>query len=160
MKYIKKFKLNESLGFCDFETFCDIMLEITDYVDHSYQDHSSSDGFYECNLYFRDLEDFYALNDDATFLEFLNVYGTIDDPSRLSGYYIDSIKEDLDSNLKKLIEFKSDLDKAINNRTKVKSIIDSLEKFIIPRFNEFSNFSELQIGFDVTSICLLFYLKS
>lgn len=150
MKYLKKFKsINEATsGECDFETFKDIMFEITDDFDDIKFNDYSEEGFYDCwiNLSskFRTYDDF-----NMSFDYLADVIEPYDSPDNIN--YIlenDKIYNHINSYLDKLYQIKSNIDNFILANKEVLKLFKNIEEFIIPRFQTFSNFIQTDVGVD------------
>jgi len=154
--YLKKF--NESTSDeCDFETFKEIMMELSDYFHCEFHDFTiEGDYFYDCNLTIPQISD-ELLDEEGTYLtaRFLNdVLPPTDDPYNIESYY-HQITESVDYQIENLTKLKNNLDVIMSNNNKIKKIFDILQNEIVPRFQTFSNFEQCSVGFDgdVIRIC-------
>lgn len=161
MKYLRKFNESAS-GELDFETFKDIMLELSDIFSCEFNDYTNNedyvptDGgrFYDCQLTIPYLDD-YAINDDNPDFNF-DYLGyqndgiePIDEPGDIKSLYQDSkIYDTIDDQSDKLEKLKRDLDLIIESNNKMKSVFNIIEEHILPRFESYSNFLQCDCGFD------------
>jgi lipopolysaccharide biosynthesis protein len=151
MKHLKTFKgINESTsGECDFETFKEIMFEITDeFDDVEFNDYSETDYFYDCWI---NLSSKFRTHDDfnMSFDYLADIIEPYDSPDNIK--YIledDKIYNHINSYLDKLHEIKSNIDNFILANEEVLRLFKNIEDFILPRFQTFSNFVQTDIGVD------------
>jgi hypothetical protein len=153
MTYLKKF--NEASGEeCDFETFKEIMMELSDYFHCEFHDYTKeNDYFYDCELTIPQIND-EEVDEEGTYLTakyLLEVIPPTDEPGNIEllytplGYSVDNQIENLEK-LKNII---------MANNNKIKKIFKLLQEEIVPRFQAFSNFEQCSVGFDgdVLRIC-------
>lgn len=157
MLYLKKFNEHTS-GECDFETFKEIMMDLSDYFECSFYDYTKEgDFFYDCRLTIPQISD-EAIDEEGTYLtaRYLNdVLPPTDDPDRVENFYR-RIENSVDYQLENLEKLKNNLDVIMANNNKIKKIFRILEEEIVPRFHTFSNFEMCSVGFDgydVIRIC-------
>lgn len=149
MKYLRKF--NENVGDdCDFETFKEIMYELSDdYQQHSFTDYSQEeDPYYELHIELS-CNGNYMIQDDVPYLnfEFINL-SELDDPtSILKDFNIKEFYSEINSHNDSLLELKNRIDTVIENNKQITDIFKKIE-IIIPRFEAFSNFRDIYVGFD------------
>lgn len=150
-------KFNESTNNdCSFDTFKDIMTDISDDFECDFYDHSDQDeGFYDCMIklpqldYIDDVSVSYGYLDDV-----MSPYDSPDEVDYLSIY------EQISNYNSKMLDFKRNIDTVISNNEKVKQIFITIETMIVPRLKSFSNCLNCSIGFDVDSIRLCFDIKT
>lgn len=149
MKYLRKF--NEDINNeCDFETFKEIMYDLSDDYQHSFKDYSNEeDPYYEIHIDLNENGN-YAIQDDAPYLnfEFINL-SELDDPTTIlrDFDFNDDIYSEINSQNDKLLELKNRIDVIIRNNNQITDIFKRLE-LITPRFETFSNFKDVLVGFD------------
>ena len=153
MKYLKKFNEDKSFGDLSFESFCEIMRDITDDFEHECVDMSEDDYYYDCKITLPVIDD-YAIDDDCPIpnLDFLK-----DDRGGLPGYEdpeniansFGKLYEYVEHQNNDLLKLKNDLDQVIENNNKIVKIFKTFEESILPRFQLFDNFKESDVGFDV-----------
>lgn len=155
MLYLKKFNESSS-GECDFETFKEIMMDLSDYFECNFHDYTDNDYFYDCELTIPQIND-EVIDEEGTYLTakyLTDVLPPTDDPDRVENFYR-SIENSVDYQLENLEKLKNNLDVIMANNNKIKKIFRILEEEIVPRFQEFSNFEMCSVGFDgdVIRIC-------
>lgn len=155
MIYLKKFN-EASEEECDFETFKEIMMELSDYFQCQFHDYTDDDYFYDCELTIPQIND-EEVDEEGTYLTARYLTDTLpptDDPSNIFGLY-GIIHDAVDNQISNLQKLKNNLDIIMSNNNKIKKIFKLLEEEIVPRFQAFSNFEQCSIGFDgdVLRIC-------
>lgn len=158
MRYLKKFKrINESgSGECDFDTFKEIMYEITDdFGDVEFNDYSD-EGFYDCWINLRSkfrTYDGFEMNFDYLG-DIIEPYDSADNIS----YVLEDGKvyTIINSYLDKLHEVKSNIDSFIKANEEVLNLFKNIEEFILPRFETFDNFIQIDVGVDYDRIMITF----
>ena len=153
--YLKKFN-ESSEEECDFETFKEIMMDLSDYFQCEFHDYTKEDDyFYDCELTIpqvdHDVDQDICLN--AEYLS--NILPPYDDPQEIGGFY-ESVRYEVDNQEENLLKLKNNLDTIMANNNKIKKIFRILEEEIVPRFQNFSNFESCSIGFDVEVIRICF----
>lgn len=158
MKYLKRFSINEkSDEKCDFDTFKDIMLELTDtysgvVFSHKIIDYLTREGHYQCQF---KLYKSAALNSKC-FCE-INKLGSVvgdvvgyrDDPENIEDSLADGvIFNTIDNYINSVEGFKDKIDNIIQNVSKIKEVFKDIEDYILPRFKHFSNFETCSVGLD------------
>lgn len=169
MKYLRKF--NESIsGDLDFETFKEIMFELSDYFSCTFNDYSKSEkgltqseGFYDCCMIIPS-NNKYQLHDDIPYLNFdylqEEIIRPLDDPDDIQNLFEnDIIFEAIDSQSDELSDLKANLDDIIDKNNKLKEVFKNIKEHILPRFEAFSNFLQSDIGFDGESLRITFEIK-
>lgn len=148
-KFIYLRKFNESSNQdLDFETFKEIMFEITDNFDAEvidWSDNVEDEKFYECVVNTPFLKEYELPNINDISLPSHDWPEKID----LKGIYKEI--EDREEVLERL---KSIVDTILNNNSKVRDFFKIIEEYIIPRFETFENYSSCSIGYE-ESICEL-----
>ena len=149
MKYLRKF--NEDIkNECDFETFKEIMYDLSDYYQHSFKDYSNEvDPYYEIHINLSERGN-YTIQDDAPYLNFEFVeLSELDDPTTIlrDFDFNDDVYSKIESQNNKLLEVKNRIDDIIRNNNQITDIFKKLES-ITPRFESFSNFQDVYVGFD------------
>ncbi len=146
MIYLKKF--NESSdNDLDFDTFKDIMYELTDEYNGQFADYSSEEDepFFDCwfNI---PVNDKYYITDDAPYLnyDFLDL-PHFDEPEPIESI---GISTQIDDHNHKLLTLKNDIDSIIENNNKLKIMFTSIEEHILPRFRKFNNFKDCYFGWE------------
>lgn len=161
--YLKKFN-ESSEEECDFETFKEIMMDLSDYFQCEFHDYTKNldngflenDYFYDCKLTIPQISDD-EVDEEGTYLtaRYLNdVLPPTDDPENIESYYT-SLNYSVDNQIENLEKLKNNLDIIMSNNNKIKKIFKLLQEEIVPRFQSFSNFEQCSIGFDgdVLRIC-------
>ena len=151
--YLKKFN-EASEEECDFETFKEIMMDLSDYFNCEFHDYTKEDDyFYDCELTIPQID----MDQDISFNgEYLsNILPPYDDPQEIGEFY-NSVRYEVDNQEENLLKLKNSLDTIIANNNKIKKIFRILEEEIVPRFQNFSNFESCSIGFDVEIIRICF----
>ena len=152
MRYIKKFESSgEEL---DFDTFKDIMLDVTDMVDSS----ESKEYLFEPGIS-NDVENFYSCELSVLFSsikfiecnEFIEgpLVPTAEEPESLSTAKL-VIKDTISDIEDKLYDIKNKVDGVIETNKKVLEIINHIDKYIVPRFESFKNYKDCMVGIDYT----------
>jgi hypothetical protein len=154
--YIKKF--NEASGEeCDFETFKEIMMDLSDYFECSFHDYTKEgDYFYDCELTIPQISD-EEVDEEGTYLTAKYLTEAIpptDDPGNIESIY-NPLNHAVDYQLENLERLKNNIDSIIINNNKIKKIFRILQEEIVHRFQSFSNFDACTVGFDgdVIRIC-------
>ena len=160
--YLKKFN-EASEEECDFETFKEIMMDLSDYFQCEFHDYTKNfdngflenEYFYDCELTIPQMND--VVDEESIYLttEYLNdVLPPTDDPLNIDELYTE-LKDSVDNQIENLHKLKNNLDDIIDNNSKIKKIFKILEEEIVPRFQHFSNFESCSLGFggDVIRIC-------
>lgn len=158
MRYLKTFKkINESgTGECDFDTFKEIMYEITDDFSVVEFNDYSNEGFYDCWI---DLRSKFRTYDG--FEMNFGYLAYIIEPYDLA-YNISHVLEDgkvytvINSYLDKLHEVKSNIDDFIKSNEEVLKLFKNIEEFILPRFEKFDNFIQANVGIRYDEIRITF----
>lgn len=159
-KFIKMF--NESQGDeCSFEDFKKIMLfDILDDFDFEYSFNDEGD-FFECYIDMGGLEK-YELHDDIPDMnvDFLSynrdeILPCFDDCEELNDGYLDSAIDSISDNIDELKELKSELNTIIKYQEDCQEVFRRLKK-IKDRFEDFSNFSYSEIGFQQRELLISF----
>ena len=153
--YLKKFN-EASEEECDFETFKEIMMDLSDYFECVFNDYTEEDYFYDCELTIPQISDD-EVDEEGTYLtaRYLNdVLPPTDDPQNIDELYIE-LQDSVDNQIENLQKLKNNLDVIMTNNNKIKKIFKILEEEIVPRFQHFSNFEGCSVGFDgdVIRIC-------
>ena len=150
MIYLKKFNESDNNNL-DFDTFKEIMYEITDEYDGKFNDYSDDiDGpFYDCDINIM-VNDKYYINDDVPYLnyDFLDL-PHFDDPQTIEGI---NVSTQVDEHNRKLLELKNDIDSIIENNNKIKKLFFSIKKHILPRLKTFSNFHGCYFGWETDGV--------
>jgi hypothetical protein len=160
--YLKKFN-EASEEECDFETFKEIMMDLSDYFQCKFHDYTKNlhngflenEYFYDCELTIPQITD--EIDEEETYLtaKYLNdILPPTDDPQDITELYTE-LKESIDNKIENLQKLKNNLDDIITNNNKIKKIFKILEDEIVPRFEHFSNFQSCTVGFDgdIIRIC-------
>ena len=156
MIYLKKFN-ESSEEECDFETFKEIMMELSDYFQCEFHDYTKEDDyFYDCELTIPQISD-EEVDEEGTYLTARYLTDTLpptDDPENIESYYT-SLNYSVDNQIENLEKLKNNLDIIMSNNDKIKKIFKLLQEEIVPRLQTFSNFEQCSIGFDgdVLRIC-------
>ena len=146
--YLKKFN-EASEEECDFETFKEIMMDLSDYFECE---------FHDCELTLPQIDE--EIDEQGTYLTsgyLSDVLPPTDDPQNVEGLFT-SLQNSVDNQLENLQKLKNNLDAIMDNNNKIKKIFRILEEEIIPRFQYFSNFESCTVGFDVDIIRICFDL--
>lgn len=149
MRHIKTFKsINEDkLGDCDFETFKEIMYEISDDFNNVDFNDYSEDYFYDCWI---DLSDTLTYDDFNLSFDYLSeVVEPYDSPDNIKYILQDNtIHGHIESYIDGLYKLKSGIDSFIEDNKKVSKLFKDIEEFILPRFQSFDNFVQCDVGID------------
>lgn len=172
MRHLKTFKsLNESTsGECDFETFKEIMYDITDeFSSFEFSDYSSEEAFifaqdgsfYDCQIdiiYSELYEDITLL--DINELLCLEVVMPIDEPDDIELIYKEGkVYNEINWNIDKLLNFKKTIDAVILSNQKMIKLFKSIEEFVLPRFQTFSNFYRCDVGLTAGRLRITFEME-
>jgi hypothetical protein len=156
MVYLKKFN-EASTEECDFETFKEIMMDLSDYFKCEFHDYTKEDDyFYECELTLPQIGE--EIDEEGTYLtsQYLSdVLPPTDDPEDIQSLFT-PLQSSVDWQLGNLQKLKNNLDTIMDNNNKIKKIFRILEEEIVPRFQHFSNFEVCSIGFDGDMIRICF----
>jgi hypothetical protein len=145
MKYLKKFSIinEKSDENCDFDTFKDIMLELTDvYADVVFS--QPEEEYYQCQFKLYDSDE---LDFDLPRIDLNSVVG----------YHVSDIEYSLDNDvvykrvddyINNLEDFKNNIGNIIEKYSKIKEVFKNIEDYILPRFKHFDNFQACSVGFD------------
>lgn len=160
MRYLRKF--NESTGQkMDFDTFKDIMSELSDYFECQFFDYSEDrendpdyGGFYDCQVKIPFLDE-YAIDDDNPFFNFdylsyqNQMIPPFDDLSNINEIFEDDkVYRAINEQEEKLHKLKNNLDKIIENNGKIRKVFKTIQDEILPRFESFDNFLACDVGFE------------
>lgn len=150
MIYLKKF--NEvSNNDLDFDTFKEIMYEVTDEYGGKFNDYSDDEDepFYDCEIGIM-VSDKYYINDDAPYLnyDFLDL-PEFEDPQPIEGI---NLSTQVDEHNRKLLELKSDIDSIIENNNKIKKFFLSIKEHILPRLKNYTNFHDCYFGWETDGV--------
>jgi hypothetical protein len=150
IKRWKKFNESNSVEELDFETFKDIMMEISDISDCRFESfNSEGEIFYDARI---EIPEISEVDLDSEFFswKFLNEHiPPGDDPSAYSEIFQGGmIYNALDEWRNKFEQLNSEMQRMARSQERVKKVFQILEQDIIPRFRFFSNFQECSIGFD------------
>lgn len=153
--YLKKFN-EASEEECDFETFKEIMMDLSDYFHCEFHDYTDEDYFYDCELTIPQVSD-EEVDEEGTYLTAGYLTDTLpptDGPENIESYYT-SLNYSVDNQIENLEKLKNNLDNIMANNNKIKKIFKLLQEEIVPRFQSFSNFEQCSIGFDgdILRIC-------
>lgn len=147
MRYIKTF---ESSGDeMDFDTFKEVMLDVSDmvydsvFIDYSNQDHKLADRFYSCELKFL-FENLFIDVDEHIDGSFIPHAEEPEDIKTAKDIIKDRISEIEDH----LYSVKNKVDTSIKTNKDVLGVIEHIDKYIAPRFESFSNYKACLIGID------------
>ncbi len=157
MIFLKKF--NESSNEdCSFETFKDIMLDLSDEFDCSFNNLIDyEEPFYECLLTLPQIDN--DVDEEGTYFTCRYLEGNLPRYEEPGNIDYNLVKDSINTQNENLINLKNNIDSVISNNNKIKNIFDTLENMIIPRFQSFSNFQMCTIGFDVDLIRICFDIK-
>lgn len=151
---IKKWKMfNESSEIdCDFETFKDIMSEISDSYEHKFTDYGDVEDFYDLTIQLPELSSI-DHNDIYFNWSYLNdIIRPYDDPGEITG----DIYKYFNQQLEQYNRLMNEIENMKSKTEKVKSIFTILENEIIPRLSHFRNFYQCSIGFDNEGLRICF----
>ncbi len=169
MKYLRKY--NESTqGDLDFETFKEIMFELSDYFSCTFNDYSEINeedpdygGFYDCWITIP-INPTYTLHDDIPYLNFDYLSGDVIEP--IDGldninYVFENNKifNAIDDQSEELLNLKKNIDDIIDKNNKLKEVFKTVKEHILPRFESFNNFLQSDCGFDGESLRITFEIK-
>lgn len=157
-KFIYLRKFNESSNQdLDFQTFKEIMFEITDDYNAEFNDYSESesddeyaDKFYDCVIQIPNFEE-YAISDDQPLLnlDYLDYrHDGLPPFDDMDSIDFKKVYNSIDDQLGELEKLKNNLDSIINRNRKLKNCFETIKNYIIPRFESFRNFDKCLFGFD------------
>lgn len=146
MKYLKSFIINEkSDDSCDFETFKDIMLELTDNY-HEVVFSQPEEEYFQCQFRLYETDD---LDFDLPRIDLHSIVGYIDGPDNIEDSLVNGVVyKRVDNYINNLENFKNNIDNIIESFSKIKEVFKYIEDYILPRFKHFSNFQTCSVGFD------------
>jgi hypothetical protein len=150
IKRWKKFNESNSGEELDFETFKDIMTEISDIFDCTFESfNSEGEVFYDAKIEIPEISEV-DLSSEFFSWKFLNEYiPPYDEPSTYGEIFEGGmIYNALDEWRNKFEQLNSEMQRMTSSQERVKKVFQILEQDIIPRFRFFSNFQECSIGFD------------
>lgn len=162
MKLIKRWKkFNEADSIeLDFDTFKDILSEISDQYEHVFTDFSSSDDepFYDLKIILPELS---QIDDNDIYFNwnYLNeIISPIDNPDDAENLLSDEnlINQSIEYQINHYYKLKNELESMIRISEKIKLIFETLEKEVIPRFKQFNNFQYCTLGFDGDELRITF----
>lgn len=154
--YLKRFNEEYSGEECDFQTFKELMFDISDYYECEFEDHSnavpefpggSANKYYTCEI---KLPNFGSIDTDDLYFNCNYLRDLIGFPDEPGGVNFNNVKSTINSQNNRLIDLKSKIDSIVDMNKKVNEIFEILENQIVPRFEEFSNFESFSIGYDDT----------
>lgn len=159
MKHLKTFiGINESTsGNCDFETFKEIMYEVTDdFNDVKFNDYINENTFYDCWINLP--SNFYDFNLSFDYLG--DIIEPYDSPDNIDNILDENLVYDqIDEQIDKLYKAKSGIDKLIEDNKKISKLFKDIEEYILPRFKSFDNFIQTDIGMDIDRIRITFEME-
>ena len=145
LTYLKKF--NEAyLDELSFETFKEIMYELSDNYECRFHDYSKyeNDPFFDCELLLpKPINVDFPQQDNLT--EYLPPY---DGPEEIDGDTLRELNVQIDEENRQLKDLEGKINLLIERNNKVKEIISTLETDIIPRLQSFSNCQSVTLGYD------------
>ncbi len=169
MRYIRKF--NESnQSEITFNEFKQIMFEILDDFEFEYKfnDFSNSEGppFYDCWITVNLLEE-YAISDDQPNLNFdylgyqYDILPPVEEMENINDIF-EKVDDAIKSQVSDLYALKNNLDSVIKSNEDMKNIFKLIQTRVLPRFEEYDNFLQSDIGFDSTNaeIRITFEIKT
>lgn len=143
--YLKKF--NEAYeDELSFETFKDILLDLSDSYECRFHDYSNeeNDPFYDCELVLpKPINVEFPQEDNLT--EYLPPY---DGPEEIDSETLRELRTHIDEENAQLKDLEGKINLMIERNNKIKEIISTLESDIIPRLQSFSNCQSVTIGYD------------
>lgn len=162
MKLIKRWKkFNEAEGIeLDFDTFKDILSEISDEYEHIFSDLSSSNDmpYYDLKIILPELS---QIDDNDIYFNWNYLHDFIppseepvDSEDLLGGENL--VNQSIEYQISQYYKLKNELESMIRISEKMKLIFDTLEKEVIPRFKQFNNFQHCTLGFDGESLNITF----
>lgn len=146
MKYLKSFIINEKSGdSCDFETFKEILLELTDnYYEVVFS--QPEEEYFQCEFKLYNTE---HLDFDLPTIDLHSILGHPDGPSNIEDSLINGVVyKRVDSYINELENFKNNIDSIITEYKKLNVVFKDIEDYILPRFRHFDNFQACSVGFD------------
>jgi len=162
LTYFRKFE--STSGECDFETFQELLFDLSDEFECESYDVINCDlpgAEFQCSLSFpvvdMDNENGYFTIDDIylnqSFLS--DKLPNYEDPKELE---FEDIYDSIKHNETQLKFLKSKLDSIIENNSKIEEIFKTLED-VIDRFQNYSNFEKCVVGYDIDIITIYFIKK-
>lgn len=142
--YLKKYNESVSEDECDFETFKEIMYDISDHYHCEFIDYSNEESpFYDCKIILSEYPDVYEVS--SAFGSNLEEVAFYDGPE---DFYIvkNKLREKINQNIETLKDLKSQIDSGIRYNEKISNIVKIIEEEVIERLQTFKNFEELSIG--------------
>lgn len=145
--YLKRFNEEYSGEECDFQTFKELMFDISDYYECEFEDHSNTEGdkHYSCEI---KLPNFGRIDTDDLYYNCNYLRDIIGYPDEPGGVDFNEVRSTINGQNNRLIDLKSKIDSIVDMNKKVSEIFEILESQIVPRFEEFSNFESFSIGYD------------
>lgn len=161
MKHIKRWgRVNENEGGeeCDFETFKEIMIEVSDIFTCEFSD-ESDEFYYKCSIELPQ----YGMMHDAEMPKFnfdylTDLIGWDEDPTDFMGVD-DNVRDSIRENREMIDKIKSHADDVVRSHTKLLKLFDILEEDILPRFKSFSNFVYMSIGYGYDGLVVSFEME-
>lgn len=143
--YLKKF--NEAYeDELSFETFKEILLDLSDSYECQMYDYSGDDNdpYYDCHLTLpKPINVQFPQEDNLT--EYLPPF---DGPEEIDSYTLRELQTHIDEENRQLKDLEGKINLLIERNNKIKEIISTLESDIIPRLQSFSNCQSVTIGYD------------
>lgn len=145
-EFINETLINEKSGdVCDFETFKDIMLELTDsYYEVIFS--QPEEEYFQCQFKIFNPNNLYF---DLPVIDLHSILGYIDGPENIEDSLANGvIHKRVDNYVNNLEDFKKNIDNIIESFSKIKEVFKYIEDYILPRFKHFDNFQTCSAGFD------------
>jgi len=147
MKFIYLKKFNESYldEECSFETFKEILYDLSDDYECDFHDFSTdSDPFYDCRMTIPK-----SIEIDSSYDILKDVVSSFDDPHEIeTDNDFDYVINEITSNTSKMKSLKNEIDLIIDRNKRLKQIFNTLKEHIVPRLRSFSNCYRVSFGYD------------
>jgi hypothetical protein len=142
--YLRKWNESVSEDDCDFQTFKEIMYELSDNYHCEFFDYSKDDTFYDCHLILPEIPDVYT-SIDSCFGGNLEEIAYYDGPEDFDSVK-DRYKDEINQNINNLRDLEENINKGIRYNESMMNIINIIENDIIERLKTFKNFDALSVG--------------
>lgn len=141
--YLRKWNESVSEDDCDFETFKEIMYELSDIYHCEFFKYIEDDTFYDCHLILPEIPDVFGVK--SCFGGNLEEIAYHDDPEDFDSVK-DKYKDKTRRNIETLKNLEEQINKGIRYNETIMNIIKIIEEDIIERLKTFKNFYALSIG--------------
>jgi hypothetical protein len=163
MKHLRKFY--ESNGDeCSFKDFKNIMFEILDDFNFEYEfnDYSSDeDAFFDCQIYILRNFDYYDKLEmpNLNNIDYIDIYH-FEEPDNIDDIDFEETSRAIDENISEIEKIVRESNEIIQYHKNIKSLLERLNKDLIPRFENYYNFESCVIGKDDENLRICFNIKN